>query len=854
MVSSSPVQEIFGKLFSFSKDELSVLNDWWKTEQKPEEDIVSFLVRQKIFSEAAPILMDLMEDGSLSSETARRLFSKGGTFLLLSKIRPTTVSSRSEKQQQHDISLSVLGLFESHPEISKEGAAQIQTWWQTEANTGEDLVPFLVRQQVFSEASVVTLELLQEIPGATPDLNRLIRSGGIGRLLEALAALPAPADSSAHAEATAPAASQQPALQDPPRDLPSGAAFSPVENRDPQSLNGITLGQYQLQEWLKQEGAVAVYRATDKAFGRRVIVSVLAPEWVDHNSDVIEVFLEQARLQARLDHSNCLAIHAIGQENNLAYAAQPMLTGETLEAAQHAQNTFSIREATRIAKQIARGLQAAHEVRISHGQLHPCHIILMQNGDVKIADFRIDNANIIPFLASESVEEDRRRDIFRLGVLYCWMLSSGRSLTSSEQVSVQNAVADSSPANQQTTVIIPTSIPDECVALIERATQPDADRPYSAVEEFLQDLEEVEMALSGADINLSTLSRSPTAHDIHLTDPSSHLPQSRKRNEKPSLSVGSMLGKCLLMEKIGQGASGTVFRALHKSLNIPVAIKVLNTDLLHNKEANFELFQKEAQLLARLNHPNIVRVWDFEEEPEFPYLVLEFVEGLSLSELIAQSGRLQVQRGLSIFKEVVQGLRAAHQLGIVHRDLKPGNILLTREGTAKVADLGLAVVVQGALLDNAKDKKESEGMAGTAAYMSPEQAFSPTSVDHRSDIYSLGSTLYHMLVGQLPFNGRNPREVIFKRAKEMPKPVHEVATDLSMGVSELISRMMAKEQADRFQTYDELLEAIDASQENTKPTSAKKKSQKASIWEYLFPNWGGKKGSGSVTETPGHDK
>jgi hypothetical protein len=167
---------------------------------------------------------------------------------------------------------------------------------------------------------------------------------------------------------------------------------------------------------------------------------------------------------------------------------------------------------------------------------------------------------------------------------------------------------------------------------------------------------------------------------------------SHERADGRTLEIGSVLGKCLLTELVGQGASGVVYRALHKTLNIPVAVKVLQIEGGGVDPAVVLQFRAEARLLARLSHPNIVRVLDFEDDVRFPYLVLEYVEGLSLAELISQSGRVRTDRAVRVIVQICEGLSAARKLGVVHRDVKPANILLGKEGSAKLADLGLWTV------------------------------------------------------------------------------------------------------------------------------------------------------------------
>ena len=276
--------------------------------------------------------------------------------------------------------------------------------------------------------------------------------------------------------------------------------------------------------------------------------------------------------------------------------------------------------------------------------------------------------------------------------------------------------------------------------------------------------------------------------------------------EVPTPQIGMILGRCLLTEQIGKGATGVVFRALHRSLNVPVAIKVLNAAVLARDPNVARQFRSEARLLAQLNHPHVVRVWDFEDANPFPYLTLEYVEGLSLSELIQQSGRIQANRALKIALQVVEGLATAYKLGIVHRDVKPANILLSKEGNAKLADLGLAMVVDAT--SELSSEYRPRGVAGTVAYMAPEQAIPNSSIDHRSDIYALGGTLYHALTGRLPFPGKTRVEVLFKHAHERLEPLSSLCPDIAPSVAIVVERMMAKRAAERYESYEQLRYAL----------------------------------------------
>jgi eukaryotic-like serine/threonine-protein kinase len=295
-----------------------------------------------------------------------------------------------------------------------------------------------------------------------------------------------------------------------------------------------------------------------------------------------------------------------------------------------------------------------------------------------------------------------------------------------------------------------------------------------------------------------------TLVDITLNAATPKVAQSADPNAKPIvLQAGATLGKCLLTSQIGKGGYGVVFAALHQTLGIPVAVKVLLSGSDVPDPEHVRQLRMEAQLLARINHPNIIRVLDFDDAP-LPYVILEHVEGPSLANLIATTGSIWCQRACGIFAQVSLGLKAAWDAGIVHRDIKPGNILLTKTGDAKIADLGLAMSPFHSTL-----KSNSNSPIGTCAYMAPEQARTSHDVDFRADIYSLGATFYHAVTGQLPFTARSAREMLLMHQNEKPISACVRAPQLvDAGTSATIDRMMEKDPARRFDSYDELYDAL----------------------------------------------
>ncbi len=271
-----------------------------------------------------------------------------------------------------------------------------------------------------------------------------------------------------------------------------------------------------------------------------------------------------------------------------------------------------------------------------------------------------------------------------------------------------------------------------------------------------------------------------------------------------SLSIGATFGKYLLTGQLGQGSSALVYRATHTKLDIPVALKLMRVEA---RPEIWDQFQREARLLARLNHPNILRLWDFDNQPS-PYLATEYVDGLNLLELLRQSGPMRPDRVVEIARQCTLGLIEAWQHGIIHRDIKPANLLLTRQGGVKIADLGLAALLH----QPDEDPRFHIGseLAGTAAYMAPEQARRSTELDHRSDIYALGATLYEALTERLPFPGRSIQEVLLKHNIATLVPPHEIAPHVPQSLSTVVVKMMARRPEDRYQTGEALLDALDS--------------------------------------------
>ncbi|NLE01183.1 MAG: protein kinase [Fibrobacter sp.] len=264
--------------------------------------------------------------------------------------------------------------------------------------------------------------------------------------------------------------------------------------------------------------------------------------------------------------------------------------------------------------------------------------------------------------------------------------------------------------------------------------------------------------------------------------------------------IGSVIGGCRIESKIGQGGMGTVYKAHHEALDIPVAVKVLKpiSDVPDAKER----FMREARIAARLKHPNIVGVLNVGFEKNVHYIIMDYVDGKNLQVIITEKGRLPAEFAVRVSIQILQALQIALKNGIVHRDIKPENILIDKMGSAKLADLGLARIEGDMRLTM------PNVMLGSPHYAPPEQTENPSAADARSDIYAMGCTLYHMLAGVTPFPGKSMVDVIVKHMNK-PTPVLKDEIDsISPALSDVIYKMMQKDPNKRYQSPSEVIDAL----------------------------------------------
>jgi serine/threonine protein kinase len=262
---------------------------------------------------------------------------------------------------------------------------------------------------------------------------------------------------------------------------------------------------------------------------------------------------------------------------------------------------------------------------------------------------------------------------------------------------------------------------------------------------------------------------------------------------------GFFVGKYKILERLGSGGMAFVYLCEHRTLRHRVAIKVLPTSV--QDPSHLKRFLREARASAALQHPNIVRAYDLDEEDRAHFLIMDYVAGSLLHDIVAKHGPLDVPRTAHYIRQTALGLQYAHDAGVIHRDIKPGNLIVDRTGTVKILDMGLAKLYQ-------EVEVLTTGILGTPDYLAPEQSRDSHNVDGRADIYSLGCTMYFALTGSPPFPEGTVAQKLMWHQNRQPVPVNALRPELPGELAAVLAKMMHKSTAQRYQTAAEVADAL----------------------------------------------
>jgi serine/threonine protein kinase/Tol biopolymer transport system component len=545
-------------------------------------------------------------------------------------------------------------------------------------------------------------------------------------------------------------------------------------------IGKVIKGTYRILEELGRGTVSTAYLARDMAYERMVALKIIHPD-LSRESQFTSRFAQEGKLLAELDSPYAVRILDFGMDEELDYVVMEYVPGKTLSIILKQVGAFRVKRALEIIRQVARGLEDAHDRGVVHRDIRPTNIMLAADGVTRLMDFglatvadlnRLSSSGVVgtahylaPELAKAGREADIRADIYSLGVTLFEMLSGRRPYEADNAADiVKKHLQEPIPSVRQFNEEIPQGVDDlvrKCLAKGPRDRFQTPTELLRAIEEALEEED------SGPGLE--------------------------------RLLTGRTLGQCRLLEHLGSGGMATVYKAYQPSLDRYVAVKVLPPYLAQTRGFAAR-FRREARAIARLNHPNILPVYDSGQEGELSYIVMRYVEGGTLQEMLGKP--LLLDRVVELIAQVGGALDYAHREGIIHRDVKPSNVLMDKGEWALLSDFGLAKIVEAGV-----KLTETGAGIGTPAYIAPELGKGEPA-DERSDIYSLGIMLYEMLTGRVPFEAQSPMAVVLDHIST-PLPVPRgINPDIPEPVEQVLLKALAKDPADRFQRMEKMVTAL----------------------------------------------
>ncbi len=553
--------------------------------------------------------------------------------------------------------------------------------------------------------------------------------------------------------------------------------------------NTIVGRHYRIVSQLGSGGMSQVYRAVDVNLGREVALKFLHPESVGEK-DLVQRFLNEGRILATIKHRAVIDVYAsdTDEATNVPFLVMELVDGLTLEAAEHTLRG-DLPRLLQLFIELLEGIHACHQKGIIHRDLKPANVLINRSGQLKIVDFgvaktarKVTRTGVTlgtpHYMAPEQclgkADITAAADIYSIGIMF-WEMLAGKV-----PFDIDSGATD--PALSIALKHLNEPVP------IDRINEDPRTAPFS-------DLLHKMLAKKPED--------RPTVPDIIET--------LKKRMKAPAPGMATTasdpatIGDIYRLERVlGQGGMGTVYKALDTALNRPVAIKVLNASI-STDETVVDRFIKEGQLLATVGHPNVLAIYASSRDKATgrPFLVMEYIDGMLLSD-IKKSGIPEHRRIVPLMLQLLDGIRACHMKGIIHRDLKPSNLMVTRDGTLKIFDFGIA---------KSEAAMTRVGMTlGTPQYMSPEQCTSGSALTAASDVYSIGIVLWEMIFGSPPFsadNDSNPELSIALKQVQGTLPMPSLPADPALAaLVPMVRRMLDKQPGER-PTTDEIISLLD---------------------------------------------
>ena len=573
---------------------------------------------------------------------------------------------------------------------------------------------------------------------------------------------------------------------------------------------GSTISRYRVLERLGGGGAGVVFKAEDLKLERLVALKFLSTYRSENEADKRR-FLREARASSILDHPNICTVYEIDEtEDGRLFIAMAFCEGETLKRKVE-REPLAVAEAVRIAAQIASGLAAAHAKGIVHRDVKPANVIVGPDGRLKIVDFGIaklaDQSRLTRdgtavgtagYMAPEQIRGetiDARTDVWSLGVVLSEMITGRTPFPGdNDHERIRNILSRTpDPVSRWR-----PGTPPALERIVARALAKRPAERFPDMETMRAELDALAFGLGtagpldGLDLTLRDI---PSLSSLSSASAAASAGAARTSlTEDTSQLVGRTLAHYRVLEYIGGGGMGVVYKAEDLRLARSVALKFLPPELTRDAEAKARFLQ-EARAASGLDHPNICTIHEVGETDDGRlYLAMPSYDGETLRRRI-ERGPLAIEEAIDIAEQIARGLAKAHRGGIVHRDVKPANLIVTDDGVVKILDFGLAKLVGAAAITR------TGSSVGTPAYMSPEQARGEE-VDHRTDLWSFGIVLYEMVAGRRPFRGDHDQAVLYGILNEPPKPLSEMRPEAPPELGRIVDGLLSKDPADRYPTAE----------------------------------------------------
>jgi serine/threonine protein kinase len=611
---------------------------------------------------------------------------------------------------------------------------------------------------------------------------------------------------------------------------------TPASNQSEPGRLPAHIGRYRVEADLGRRGNLIVYRAYDPQLERQVAIKILSP-LVPVDEELRTHFQREVEVIAALEHTCIVQVYDFGEHEAHPFVVMPYLSSGTL-ADRMSAGPLKLQQLVPIINRVAAALDEAHARGIIHRQLKPANVLFDDQGQAYLSDFGIPalqaaggrggppDIDDVKYTSPEqiraldegsAVELDGRSDVYALGAILFEALTGRVPYPAPTAAQMARAHLAAPIPSLRTAK---PDLPATYQALVERAlAKAPADR-YPTAGELARHAKEIasgrwyldQIAEAGTDSLPKGQKRPRESVDSLLAQPS-----------------GGNIGRYQIEQELGRGAMGVVHLAYDPNTKRHVAIKVLPRQLTAAPEFR-ERFQREAKLVARLEHSCIASVYDFGEYDEQPFIVMQYLPGRTLADRLVR-GPLQLRAIAPIVERVAAALDEAHAQHIVHQDVKPGNILFNADGEAFLSDFGIAVIAE------AKASLMRDDVGGTPKYISPEQvralmidqeapksrgfwgglldklrkgpgssAQAPqgATLDGRSDVYSLGVVLFEALTGQVPFEAATLFDTVMAHLAKPVPDVRQIKPGLPAACQGIIEKALAKDPAQRYQTAGEL--------------------------------------------------